>query len=126
MKLLHLQWPKILVAKVYVDDLTLIVRGMRDMMVNKLARIMNFVIAHLEGDLEMQVSKEKSKVIASKPCLALAIAQQVNNGVVKAASHAKILGTDTIGGTRRCTYQFRSGIWEFLGNVPRFQALREV
>ena len=33
MKMLELQWSKALVAKVYVDDLTLIVRGIREAMV---------------------------------------------------------------------------------------------
>ena len=46
--------------------------------------------------------------------------------MVKAACHAKILGADTVGGAKRCTYQFRSRILQFLGKVPRFGALREV
>jgi len=87
---------------------------------------MNFVIDHLEGTLKMQVSRDKSNVVASKPSLALAVAERVDNNVVKAASHAKILGADTVGGARRCTFQFRSRIWQFLGKVPRFNALREV
>ena len=60
MKLLELQWAKVLVAKVYVDDLTLIVQGKREMMVRTLAMILNFVVAHLEGTLLMQFSKQKS------------------------------------------------------------------
>ena len=115
MNLLETQWSKVLVAKVYVDDLTLIVRGLRAFVVDKLAVIMNFVIDHLEGTLKMQVSREKSNVVASKPSLALAVAERVDNQVVKAASHAKILGADTVGGARRCTYQFRSRIWQFMG-----------
>ena len=66
------------VAKIYVDDLTLIVRGKREIMVTKLAQILNFVVTHLEGQLLMEVSKEKSTVISSKPCLALAVAERVN------------------------------------------------
>ena len=126
MKLLELQWAKVLTAKVYVDDLTLIVKGKREMMVKTLAMILNFVVAHLEGTLLMQVSKDKSNVVASKPSLALAVAERVENGIVKEAVHATILGTDMVGGAKRCTYQFRSRIWQFLGMIPRFSALREV
>ena len=39
MKLLQLQWARVLVAKVYVDDLTLIVHGKREMMINTLTSI---------------------------------------------------------------------------------------
>jgi len=66
MRMLESQWAKVLVAKVYVDDLTLIVRGLQAEVVNRLAEIMNIVIEHLEGTLNMQVSKEKSNVVASK------------------------------------------------------------
>ena len=31
-----------------------------------------------------------------------------------------------VGGAKRCTFQFRSRIWQFIGKVPRFYALREV
>ena len=41
MKMLELQWSKTLVAKVYVDDRTLIVRGIREAMVKQLTEIMN-------------------------------------------------------------------------------------
>ena len=125
MKMLELQWSKVLVAKVYVDDLTLIVRGIREAMVKQLAEIMNFVIQHLERTLLMQVSKETSTIVANTPSLALAIAERVANGTVKAANHAKILGADMVGGAKTSTFQFRSRIWQFLGNVPRFNALRE-
>ncbi len=92
MRMLESQWANVLVAKVYVDDLTLIVRGLQAEVVNKPADIMNLVIEHLEGTLKMQVSKEKSNVVASKPSLALAVAERVDNKVAKAANHAKILG----------------------------------
>ena len=98
MKMLELQWSKVLVAKVYVDDLTLIVRGIREAMVKQLAEIMNFVIQHLEQVLLMQVSTEKSTVVANVPSIALAVAEEVADGTVKAASHAKIMGADMVGG----------------------------
>ena len=126
MELLERQWANTLVAKVYVDDLTLIVRGMIGEVVDGLSDILNFVIDHLQGTLRMQVSKDKSMVVASKPAIALAIAAKVVNRTVKAASHSKILGADTVGGTRRCTHQLRARLWQFKGKVTRFGALREV
>ena len=45
---------------------------------------------------------------------------------MKAASHAKVLGTDVVGGIRRCTYQLRARMWQFTGEILRFGALREV
>ena len=71
-RMLEAQWSKVVVAKVYVDDLTLIVRGLQQTVVDKLAEVMNFVIDHLENTLLMKVSKEKSTVYASKPSLACA------------------------------------------------------
>ena len=125
MKMLQQQWAKTLVAKVYVDDLTLLVRGSAGRVLDGLSDILNFVIDHIQNDLEMIVSTEKSTVVASKPSLAVAVAERVVDNIVKPAAHAKILGADTIGGTRRCTYQLRSRLWNCSGKVSRFAALRE-
>ena len=84
-------------------------------MVDGLAGIHNFVIHHLQDTLKMQMSKEKSTVVASKPSLALAVEDRVVDKTVKAASHAKVLGTDVVGGARRCTYQLRARMWQFTG-----------
>ena len=124
--MLKQQWANALIAKVYADDLTLIVRGFAGAVVDGLADILNFVIHHLQDTLKMQVPKEKSTVVASKPSLALAVADRVVDKTVKVASHAKVLGTDVVGGVRRCTYQLRARMWQFAGKVPRFGALREV
>ena len=74
MKMLKRQWASSLIAKVYVDDLTLIMRGLAGAVVDWLADVLNFVIHHLQDTLKMKVSKEKSAVVASKPSLALAVA----------------------------------------------------
>ncbi len=125
-KMLELQWSNILVAKVYAEDLTLIVRGVQSELVDRMVLLLNFVIDHLQGTLNMQVSKEKSNTVSEKPGRVAAIAQQVVDGVVKAANHAKILGADTVGGAKRCTYQPRIRLWQFKGKVARFHSLREV
>ena len=123
MRMLKQQWANTLIAKVYVDDLTLIMRGLAGAVVDGLVDVRNFVIHHLQDTLKMQVSKDKSAVVASKPSLALAVTDRVVDATVKAASHAKILGTDLVGGVRRCTYQLRARMWQFAGKVNRFGAL---
>ena len=53
MKLLDLQWAKSLVAKVYVDDLTLIVRGPIARVAEILSDVLDFVIDHLQNFLKL-------------------------------------------------------------------------
>ena len=103
----------------------MIVRGTAATVVNELGDILNFVVDHLQNNLLMQVSKQKSSVVASKPSIAVAIANKVVDNIVKAAAHAKILGVDTVGGAKRCTYQVRSRLLQFVGTISRFAALRE-
>ena len=67
---------------------TLIVRGIKEAMVKQLAEIMNFMIQHLEQTLQMQVSKEKSTVVANTPSLALAIAERVSKRLTMPRSWA--------------------------------------
>ena len=64
----------------------------------------------MQETLKMQVSKEKSTVVVSKPSFAPAVADRVVGKTAKAASHAKVLGTDLVGGVRRCTYQLRAHV----------------
>ena len=59
MKLLDLQWSKSLVAKVYVDDLTLIVRAPIARVAEILSDVLNFVIDHLQNFLKMQFAERK-------------------------------------------------------------------
>ena len=72
----------------------------------------------------MQVSKKKSNVVASSPAIAVAIAQRVKNKVVKPAFHAKLLGSDLVGGMRRSTQQHQNRLGVFRCMRPQFLALR--
>ena len=47
----------------------------------------------------MQVSAKKSKVVASKPSIAQAVVEHTSNDRVSAVKLAKLLGTDTVGGS---------------------------
>ena len=51
MILLEQNWATALIAKIYVDDLTLIVIGSANHVVGLLSLILSFVIQFIEGDL---------------------------------------------------------------------------
>ena len=76
--------------------------------------------------MRMQVSAKKSRVIASKPCIAQAVVEATHGGKVSGDKHAKLLGPDTVGGRRRTTKRLRSRLSKFMATMPRFKALKEV
>ena len=108
-----------------MDDLTLAIRGSPHWIIQLLAEVTEFVIAYLQGDLRMQVSAKKSKLLASKPSIAIAICDRIGSGIGSATFHAKLLGTDAVGGTRRSTTTFQSRLTTFRDNRSRFQSLCE-
>ena len=61
MILLHQNWAVALIAKIYVDDLTLIVIGSASHVIGLLSVILNFVIQFIEEELKMTVSRTKSR-----------------------------------------------------------------
>ena len=99
---------------------TLLVRGATKFVIDTMAEVIHFVVHYLEKTVLMTVSRKKSNTIASKPSIANATAAVVHDEVVKAASHAKVLGVGTVGGCKRCTFQQRSRIWKQLGCSQRF------
>ena len=72
----------------------------------------------------MQVSRKKSNVVASTLSVAVAIAQEVYNAAVKPAFHAKLLGSDLVGGAKRSTQQHQTRLGAFRCMRPQFLALR--
>ena len=114
MKILHQRWADILVATLYVDDLALALRGAANNVANTMTVIRNFAVSHLQGTLRMKVSEKKAAVAASKPAIAVAIANLVVPKLVRPVLHAKLLGSNTVGGTRRCTNQHRNRLNVFL------------
>ena len=67
----------------------------------------------------MQVSAKESTVVASRPSIAQAVVQHTSNDRVSAAKLAKLLGTDTVGGSRRSTAGFRKRLADLSGRVRR-------
>ena len=126
MEELHLRFALILVAKLYVDDLTLACCGAPQRVVKTMVFVVDFVITWLQDELRMEVSAKKSKVVAGRLAIATAIADATKHGKLTATTHAKLLGTDSVGGRRRTTSTFRDRLKKFAATTGRYQALRRV
>eukprot|EP00973_Karenia_brevis_P028103 3871746-Karenia_brevis.AAC.1 len=74
----------------------------------------------------MSVSIKKSKVVASRACITEAILEAAVSSRVTAGSRAKLLGTDTVGGRRRCTVTFRQRVKAFSSTIGKYVALRKI
>ena len=115
---------KILMSKLYVDDLTLAASGFPQTVIKVIAAAVDFAVEYLEVGLGMEVSAKKSKVLGSKESIVQAILEATSSLRVSAARHCKLLGTDTVGGGRRSTVTFRQRLRTFGNTVHRYKALR--
>ena len=93
----------VLAIKLFVDDLTLAACGLPQHVVSVMVAAVDFVIEQFEVVLCMEVSAKKSKVLAGRPAIALAIATRVQSRKLGPSLRARLLGTDTTGGRRRGT-----------------------
>ena len=73
-----------------------------------------------------QMCLKKSKVITSRPSIAVAIANKVTSGKLTEDYHAKYLGTDSVGGKVRCTVMAVARLGVSHLKCPRFHALRQM
>ena len=126
MEELHSRWAAVLTIKLFVDDLTLASCGKPKEVVALMIMVLDFVVHQLEEVLLMEVSATKSKILSGRPALAIAIANGVASGKMSWTRHAKLLGTDSVGGRRRTTEVAQLRLAEFSKLVPRFQALRRL
>ena len=88
--------------------------------------IFDFVVLYLEGELGMEVSAKKSKLIASSAAIASAIIHGTASTKVSYARHGRMLGTDAVGGRRRSAYNFRNRLEDFGLKASKFQQLRKL
>ena len=126
MEELQSRWATVLTVKLFVDDLTLAACGLPQQVVAVLVEVVDFVIARFEDDLRMEVSAKKSKVLAGRPAMALAVATRVATKKLGPARQAKLLGTDSVGGRRRGTQVAQSRLDAFAAKVPRLRTLRRL
>ena len=86
--------------------------------------VIDFVVDWLENRLHMEVSASKSKVLAGRLPIALAIEQGTVTNKVSATTHAKLLGTDSIGGRKRSTKCFQERLQAFSSTAGRYFSIR--
>ena len=110
--------------KLYVDALTLSSCGLPGKVVRLLVNAVDMVVHLLESELKLEVSAKKSVLLASKPCMAAAVAGKVLSRKITATRHAKLLGNGTTGGRRRSTYTMRVRLRQFSKTIGRYQSLR--
>ena len=115
-----------MVLQLYVDDLTITVVGTAKIVVHTMVAVIDFVVDYLEGPLCMEVSATKSKMVASKASIAVAIAQVTRTQKVSAARAGKMLGTTIVGGRKRSTQCFRARMVSFKDKMVGFKQLRKV
>ena len=124
--LLHARWPRVLVVKLYVDDLTLAACGAPALVIKVLAEAVAFALHFFEDTLRMQVSGKKSRVIAGRPSIAAAIVEHFDSGRLGSAMRGRMLGTDHSGGRARCTTAFQHRLANFVATMPRMAHLRKL
>ena len=94
-------WMGRVMMTLYVDDLTISVRDATGKAATTLARAVDDAVKVLQCHLQMTVNTVKSKVVASKPSLAIACAAASKSRAVTPAKWGKLLGTPATGGARR-------------------------
>jgi hypothetical protein len=91
---------------------------------DKLNRITSFTTYILEDVLRLKISVKKSVVTASTPKLAAAIARTNTKKNLKPVHSAKLLGTATTAGARRCTKVLKNRLISFKVVRKRINKLR--
>ncbi len=114
-----------MLPKLYVGDLTLAIRDTAERVIVYMSTIRNFVINHMQRDLKIAVSEKRSTVISSQPSIAVVISEAVEPCIVKPTFHAKLLGADTVGGSRRCTLQHQTRLAVLRVKERAVHALRD-
>ena len=119
------RWGDGLGLTLYVDDLTISVRGARKHVARKLAAAVDFVTEIFEKQLELNVSRSKSVVVASKLSIATEIAKRTLSKCLKPTRMAKLLGTAATGGKRRSTKVTAGRTAVFKKTLKRMWSLRK-
>jgi hypothetical protein len=122
---LNSRWASVLTIKEYIDDITLATCGLPQTVIRIMIEALDFLVYKLEVDLLMDVSGSKSKVLAGRPSLAVAVVEAVHTEKLSFTRRGKLLGTDTVGGRRRSTITFLERVQTFSQQIPRLHALRK-
>ena len=108
----------------YVDDFTIMASGDEKEVTEKIDRIAAYTAYILEDVLKLEISTKKSVVAASTPTLATSIARVNARRKLRPVKHAKLLGTATTAGARRCTAIQKGRLTAFKSVRKRIVKLR--
>ena len=110
---------------VYVDDITPYYSGYSpSAVVQRVARATDFLVDTLQKDYLLEVSTQKSFVLASSMKLAQRVAVASRSGKLTSKRSGKLLGTPIGGGRRRSVRTLHKRLHDFRGKAHRIQALR--
>ena len=121
----HRSWGASVRLTLYVDDLTISVKGATSFVKNRLAAVIDQVVCTFHHKLALQVSVAKSVVVVSRLKLAKAVARRSKAKVLKPAASAKLLGTGVAGGARRSTRVIKARLQKLRSSASRMWALRK-
>ena len=121
----HSTWGQVVKLTLYVDDLTISVRGTAKFVKATLAAAVDQAVTMFQDKLALQVSIAKSTVVASKTRLATAIARRSRARVLKPTAAAKLLGTSCTGGARRSTKVAKARLKKLRACAGRMWLLRK-
>lgn len=118
-------WGNSVRLTLYVDDLTISMKGAARSISARLAAEVDHIVDIFQKQLALQVSVTKSTVVASSKGIANRVVRKPWRGILKAASHAKLLGTATSGGRRRSTKVINARLSKFRRVVSKMWQLRK-
>ena len=121
----HGAWGSTVRLTLYVDDLTISVRGAARFVKERLAAAVDQVVHTFHSKLALQVSVAKSTVVATRVKLAKAIARRSKGKVLTPTAAAKVLGTSCAGGARRSTKVAKNRLKKSRACAGRMWALRK-
>ena len=109
----------------YVDDLSVSATGLASKIGILMASIVDYITIILEKGLLLEVSKKKSVIVSSRRALTRFISRQSRSKSVKAVKQAKLLGSASCAGSKRCTGLQAKRLCDFKKVGKRITKLRK-
>ena len=120
------EWGNAVNLTLYVDDLTVETKGDDEAAALKNAAVVDQICEILQNQMDFDVSRKKSVVVANKPIAAIMTAENSQTGMVRAVKIAKLLGTATKAGGRRAVGELKTRMTKFKKRLPKYQMLRRI
>ena len=108
----------------YVDDLTIAVRGPRSRSAAQLAAIVDFIVRYFERVLKLEVSMAKSAVVAIDGDTVRAVARGLVQKTIKSVRATKLLGAAYAGGRKRYVGVLSKRLHDFRLRLKRLREFK--